>query len=92
MQGNCPLFSHIFAAYDFIHLSNLEFLRAALITALKKATKTHMKNLDIYREPLKNTKAVLLRVSWTTTFYHSDYLPYNGDVNSYPQTVPYLLV
>lgn len=43
---------------DFIHLNNSEFLQAALITALNKATKTHMKNLDIYRGPLKYTKAL----------------------------------
>lgn len=52
-EGHFHLFSD-----DFIHLNNLEFPQAALITALNKATKTDMKNLDIYREPLKNTKAL----------------------------------
>lgn len=57
-EGHFHLFSHIYPMDDFIHLNNSEFLQAALITALNKATKTHMKNLDIYRGPLKYTKAL----------------------------------
>lgn len=55
----CPLLLHAFVAYNFIHLNNEQFLLAALRTALNKATRTtHMKNLGIYRESLKNTKAL----------------------------------